>query len=117
MSDIGMQERIENNKLIAEFMGYNVEYVNNERYFTLDDMLEVLSDEEIHYHSSWDWLMPCIQKILSLDYTMEDMEKYYTIIDNIPDINSTYKSVIDFLKEWYNEQLEELKTKDNKWIK
>lgn len=56
MKTIINQEIIEGNALIAIFMGYNVEIVNNERYFTLDDMLESLSDEELYYNDSWDCL-------------------------------------------------------------
>ncbi len=43
----------ENNKLIAEFMG--VDQVD------IDTWLETNSN--LHYHTSWDWLMPVIKKI------------------------------------------------------
>lgn len=41
----------ENNKLIAEFMGYNL---NNLTPSFLNNL---------KYHTSWDWLMPVLKKI------------------------------------------------------
>jgi len=42
------------NKLIAEFMGYQLEIVDGEFYATKDDMLECLCvEEELHYHTDW----------------------------------------------------------------
>ena len=41
---------MENNKLIAEFMDY-------------DNVMETFPyDDDLHYHESWDWLMPVIQR-------------------------------------------------------
>jgi hypothetical protein len=47
----------ENNKLIAEFMGYpNIANDEDKRDY-LEDCLK--------YHKSWDWLMPVVEKIES----------------------------------------------------
>jgi len=62
-----MNNTIENNRLIAIFLGYNLEIVNDEVYFTLDDMLETLSDEELHYHTNWNALMEVVQAIEEKD--------------------------------------------------
>jgi hypothetical protein len=43
----------ENNKLIAEFMGYP--------YFLSDSGVDSWGDDE--FHQSWDWLMPVVEKI------------------------------------------------------
>lgn len=94
------KEIIESNKLIAEFMGYNVEFVNDERYFTLDDMLESLSDEELQYHSSWDWLRPVIEKIDSL--TMPDnIHLSIQGLNIFSSLEDVYLAVVEFIK-WYN---------------
>ncbi len=59
------EEIIEGNKLIAEFMGlkYYLDYgYFHDTYFSQ----AVEMSEEIYtpiYHSSWDWLMPVINKI------------------------------------------------------
>ena len=58
------EEIIEGNKLIAEFMGYELAgpgfpsgyFVNND-YFHF---------ENLKFHTSWNWLMPVVEKIESL---------------------------------------------------
>jgi hypothetical protein len=124
-----LEKIIEGNRLIAKFMGYNVEMIDNEFYFTLDDMLESFCNDEIHYHSSWDWLMPVMQKIGTLGFciTLEFDEKpyltYISIMDNSTatyidedyedrdyeiesDIHLAWFNVVNFIK-WYNKQEDE----------
>ena len=48
---------IEGNKIIAEFMG------KTRRYETT---IEIFYDN-LKYHSSWDWLMPVVEKIEGID--------------------------------------------------
>jgi len=51
--------QIIDNGLIAEFMGYEVHPVyEDERH-------------DLQYHTSWDWLMPVVEKIESLGYKFE----------------------------------------------
>ena len=97
----------ENNKLIAEFMGWEIyKNVGREVEYFVKGQLEThhkvvdnwLSFLNMKYHSSWDWLMPCIQKILNLEEVIENMELFYEIRDNIPDIDQTYSSIVTFLK-------------------
>ena len=75
---------MENNKLIAEFMGYrecpmklyrmNDEFEDITIYSTFQDEDEYLTIEsgkiqikfspnQMRFHESWDWLMPVVQKI------------------------------------------------------
>tara|TARA_R110000868_G_C10667438_1_gene746302 strand:- start:63 stop:440 length:378 start_codon:yes stop_codon:yes gene_type:complete len=68
-------EILEGNKLIAEFMGAkNVK----DMYGLLGWLYEKTpnihsthslhySDENLEYHSSWDWLMPVVEKINTID--------------------------------------------------
>lgn len=96
----------ENNKLIAEFMGYNVEG----DYLTLPDMLESLDlEEEVHFHSSWDWLMPVVEKITQ--ETKEFKEGHIDSCLHTPlasalirftDRELVYEEVVEFIK-WHNE--------------
>lgn len=62
----------EGNKLIAEFMGWKCEYskqTNGETYFIIErgEKLEY-PIEHLQYHSSWDWLMPVVEKIEGLGF-------------------------------------------------
>jgi len=86
---------MENNKLIAEFMGYV--YVDSPK------------NELPPYHLSWDWLMPVVQKIESLGYVFtiqggkaehgEMVSKSQCFIAE-DKLSSTYKAVVEFIKEW-----------------
>jgi len=55
----------ENNKIIAEFMGYalneNDEYPIE--YITVQGHWDTCSIQDLNYHKSWDWLMKVVEKI------------------------------------------------------
>ena len=84
---------MEDNKLIAEFM--NHEYRCDAHGNT--------------YNNSWDWLMPVVQKIESLGYVFtiqggkaeygEMVSKSQCFIAE-DKLSSTYKAVVEFIKEW-----------------
>ena len=69
----GQEETIENNKLIAEFMGRKGK-VNNHLYWVNIPNSKWVSLEEMKFHSSWDWLMPVVEKIET--FIFEDDEYY-----------------------------------------
>ena len=107
-----------NNKLIAEFLGYNTYesngYINIE--FSEDNTRTL---QDTHYHSDWNWLMEVVEKIESIK-----IETYKVRVDiyfNCCQINPThweqlisiygnketkieavYNACIEFIK-WYNE--------------
>ena len=84
------------NKLIAEFMG--LEYKNGFLIGRLDTP---------KYHTSWDWLMPVVAKILDnafYDVGLTSMEDFYSIKENIPYMDETYKSVVEFIKTYNDVQ-------------
>ena len=113
------QEIIEGNKLIAEFMGYklitpemrrNPEdwYINGkpscywENHLLRGSKKVLCSENSLRYHSSWDWLMPVIDKIHDIDeglvtdrnYHIEILKRYVRVIYNwnnyiIPTIDTT----------------------------
>lgn len=102
------------NKLIAEFMGWRPSVVENgiNLYYLSNDITEEYNHnckqmdlESMKYHTSWDWLMPVVEKIYQ-------MEEYYIYnrypsqfqnerIELTTNIKSVYEQVISFI-EWYN---------------
>tara|TARA_R100001463_G_scaffold70799_5_gene124489 strand:+ start:288 stop:602 length:315 start_codon:yes stop_codon:yes gene_type:complete len=82
------------NKIIAEFMG--VEKENGLYLFTtpMDDY----KTDTLYFDTSWDWLMPVVEKIETLGYTFE---KNYQRIDN--DWQSLIVKGNDILYQEFNE--------------
>ena len=98
---------MENNKLIAEFMG--VKY-------------PMLKGSDLQYHTSWDWLMEVVEKIESderydveiLQYGTRIIERTKTdlieVVNNIADISfdskieHTYDAIVKFINE-YNKRI------------
>jgi len=89
------------NKLIAEFMGVE----------TIDGLVfQDANKKEFHsikYHTSWDWLMPVVEKVLKMKLGEEyDIRYLATHLVNT-DINATYNAVVQFINQCN-------KTNDNK---
>ena len=89
---------MENNKLIAEFMGYtpyekfgdNAEYYYRGEYVKLDEM---------RFHTSWDWLMPVVVKCFNEDDSNDDLN--FRLNDALleTNIDSLYEAVVEFINE------------------
>lgn len=80
-----------NNEMIAEFMG--VDQVD------IDTWLE--TEPNLLYHKSWDWLMPVVVKIKSMN--IEDEEMFNEIDFYVTSsIENLYSAVVRFI-EWVNE--------------
>ena len=56
---------MENNKLIAEFMGDHFDTGLEPAYYIRYNKEYRIEDSQ--FHESWDWLMPVVEKIESLD--------------------------------------------------
>jgi len=113
------------NKLIAEFMGYppmtdavddrtiaydiggSIMNINNTHNENDDD---VFHPDDMKFHTSWDWLMPVIEKCLVGEAEQSD-EISNTTIKNIyegicnQDISHAYKSVVEFIKTYNNDTI------------
>ena len=92
------REQENNNKLIAEFMQYDNKSVG------LYDYGHTPNNEILKYHTSWDWLMPVINKIRSMDstYEVEEVGKYdwdNEISHYEFDLDLTYESVVKFINQ------------------
>jgi hypothetical protein len=91
--------KLDNNKLIAEFMGLVVS--NREDYHS---SLHTNVDADLKYHTSWDWLMPVVNKCksYSLDNTYADRIDEVLVESEI-DFDYLFCTVLDFI-EWYNNE-------------
>ena len=79
-----------NNKLIAEFMQKGSEglglYDYNGKHYKL---------YELKFHTSWDWLMPVVQKCCILN-NEEGFEPFYDLCEL--KIATTHQAVVEFIK-------------------
>jgi hypothetical protein len=89
------------NILIAEFMEvHEIMHDEYSEYDFADNTLDVVHENELKYHLSWDWLMPVVQKCRQenrLDY----FDRVYYALEEC-DINITYKAVVEFIKNQNN---------------
>ena len=123
------EEILDGNILIHKFMGWNIEDVynsvingkihilrseNKRAYTTINE----LSFTRHCYHSSWDWLMPVVEKIEKIIWNKIDLTEEVIInglscrmpikddafisIKNTK-IEATYDCVVEFIK-WHNNQ-------------
>jgi hypothetical protein len=109
-----MNTLIENNKLIAEFMGWNIDNPST-LPTNLHQEEKTQGFWELKFDSDWNWLMEVVDKIERngywVDYTNGDVfiydDNYNLIIPNPMHENKDtklsihYKIVIEFIN-WYN---------------
>ena len=110
---------MEDNKLIAEFMGlvYAPPSKRWDDWFTEDGTRVTFGSRiPLLYHTSWDWLMPVVDKIESLGYSYDrvnadvfiNSQEGGNIIPNPMDCNNmtmlqkTHFIVVEFIK-FYNQ--------------
>ncbi len=90
---------MKDNKLIAEFMGWDIKSPTSmPRNLHLSN-LELDNGEVWAYkfHTSWDWLMPVIAKIV------EDYGEGWSFEEGY-DLEVRYQSVVNFIKECNDEK-------------
>ncbi len=116
------QEILEGNKLIAEFMGFVKDGflwkhrdVKLSKYYP-KNIFEGDNTNSFKFHSSWDWLMPVVEKLECLENCRFQFEIYTGprcfIYDNSHDLiegdsdtklQAVYESIVEFIK-WYSAQ-------------
>ena len=108
---------MKDNRLIAEFMGEkftDTSGVVQGLNYKLIEKKHGKGNNGFRFHTSWDWLMPVVEKIESLGYELMIAESRckinhntdYSIeeVINIDIIGSkreaTYQAVVEFIKEY-----------------
>lgn len=113
-----MNEILEGNKLIAEFMGGIVEKFTWRKYepmgVTFDKQVHGLQAhvlEDLNYHTSWDWLMPACQRWDNTwhdEWNAHQVEKYTSLSDELDhfatlyEIEPLWRQLVINIK-WYNQ--------------
>jgi len=112
------------NTLIAEFMGAVVgKKIVAFPDIKLEDNLGIISNnrsfEDLHYHSSWDWLMPVVEKIENFGYefiivesrcyvkhnTDHSIEEVFHMEGDVcSKLKTTYEAVVEFINQ-YNKNI------------
>lgn len=109
-------KELSDNELIAIFMGMIVE--KYDAPFLEDKILyrhgkmnwQVWSVHQLSYHKSWEWLMPVVEKIESIQYkvAIENSECQISGYEYCRDfysegskLHAVYNSVVEFIK-WHN---------------
>lgn len=111
----------DNNILIAAFMGFSVRDFDGAhwRYTEKENENQPYYRwglcRDLKYHTSWDWLMPVVEKIEGLGYKFQVCRRRVEIIkDNFSEgdgimiikeetkIKSVFKGCIEFI-QWYNQ--------------
>ena len=100
----------EYNKLIAEFMG-RCGKVNKHLYWVNIPSVKWVTVEQMQYHSSWDWLMPVVEKIektnlgdviihgknlVEISYNKQTQLYFESSL-----LENTWLACVEFI-EWYN---------------
>ena len=122
----------ENNQLIAEFMGFtqekNIGWYDNDMLMSQNvyDSQDGNCFDELLFHTSWNWLMPVVEKIESINVSndpyysdstfqvtnfVQNWTASFLDRDNVEVVQeegttrfeAAYKAVVEFIK-WYNEQ-------------
>ena len=87
------------NKLIAEFMGMNYGDPNDNSVMIqmTPQGNEVVPINSMEYHSSWDWLMPVVERI---EQVMQGVPQQMLHLSLYSTIDEVYQAVVEFIKEY-----------------
>ena len=93
-----------NNKLIAEFMGWGTTDVDN-KLIEPAGMRDTWTTEEMLFATDWNWLMPVVQKC----YKIDNEEGFDNLVDAVSTLylGGTYDAVVEFIKTYNNQDTED----------
>ena len=92
------------NLLIAEFMGWEKIYKDAGQlaYCRLAKPNEIIrrrNIDELKYHTSWDWLMPVVDKIDNYLYKNAGKVGYFDECLHSNDLEVRYQAVVEFINQ------------------
>ena len=110
---------MKNNKLIAEFMGMTYHHNDNSVMIQMTSQgNEIVPIDSMGYDTSWDWLMPVVEKIeglrdengnayrFTIDMCNAQIEETnIEILGGAFKIDTTYKAVVKFINHINKEKL------------
>ena len=106
---------MENNKLIAEFMGMELGDDRTMYYDDIENLHPPTPINELKFHTSWDWLMPVHKKCMFTPNFSGDDELRTQLIEAVidADIDRLYQAVVEFIKRYKKYPFEE---GDDYWV-
>ena len=94
------EEIIKGNDQLAEMLGYKKIGMKDMYYWEEFPYHYGVSVENLTFHKDWNRLMKVLKFILTeLESVTEDMEIWYSLVDQIPDIEKTWKVAVNIATE------------------
>jgi len=109
---MSQQEILEGNILIAEFYAEEKFFNHSIILHGFSEDSDLFFDSQLKFHSSWDWLIPIVNKIISvigfrtIDECTDFEWKLFTCISDMKlttPISITFYNCVQFIK-WFNLQ-------------
>lgn len=94
-------EITEVNKLIAEFMGWKIQKRHDPNCKN-PDTLKWEHNPVFLYNSSWDWLMPVVDKVSEISATQQKENNLQLWMFLTADIENVWAKVVEFIKRQDN---------------
>ena len=100
------------NKLIAEFMGVNPTILGDEITYEMYGAIDCIEDgvdeqhffleEQLLFHTSWDWLMPVVKKCFDTQHIEEGQHYFinWVVQEKTFDIDVVYAQIVEFIKDY-----------------
>ena len=85
---------MDNNKLIADFMGNEVKHGKCYSPKNNDGTIAPMQ-----FDRSWDWLMPVLDKIKEMRCLPDDHDESFSWVCKSSDIEAEYNAVVEFINE------------------
>jgi hypothetical protein len=96
-----MENILENNRLIAEFMGLKKDNPNTNWFYNAESG-KYFRENELEYHQKWGWIMPVVKKISHL-YDFFNIENDLKDLRINANINDVYSACLSFIKHYNNQ--------------